>query len=149
MENTTIVSTAADTVIDAQVEIIGKIKSNGPIQIDGRLDGDLECTGDVTIGKTAQIKGNLYANTISVAGTVSGNISAKDRIEMKSSAKITGDVKSKRLTVEDGVTFIGKSEVNPSGVAGNVSRSEEKQSQPAPKETAVRQEEFSRVVYRK
>ena len=43
-----------------------------------------------------------------------GNITAKDRIEMKSSARVTGDIKSKRLAVEDGVTFIGRSEVNPS-----------------------------------
>jgi cytoskeletal protein CcmA (bactofilin family) len=45
---------------------------------------------------------------------VNGNITAKDRIEMKSTARVTGDIRAKRLSVEDGVTFIGRSEVNSS-----------------------------------
>ena len=52
---------------------------------------------------------------MSVSGQVNGNIIAKDRIELKSSARINGDIRAKRLTVEDGVTFVGKSEVNPAG----------------------------------
>lgn len=103
------------TKISSEVEITGTIKTSGNIQIDGKLSGDLDCTGDATIGKSAQIKGNLNVNSISIAGNLTGNISAKDRIEMKSSAKVQGDIRSKRLAVEDGVTFVGKSEVNPSG----------------------------------
>ena len=48
-------------------------------------------------------------------GQTQGNITAKDRIEMKSSGRVTGDIRAKRLSVEDGVTFVGRSEVNPSG----------------------------------
>ena len=101
--------------ISSEVEITGTVKTSGNIQIDGKLSGDLDCTGDATIGKTASIKGNLNVNSISVAGAVTGNIMAKDRIEMKSSARVQGDIKAKRLAVEDGVSFVGKSEVNPSG----------------------------------
>lgn len=107
----------SQTVISSEVEITGTVKSAGSIQIDGKLDGDLNCSGDATIGKGANIKGNLNVNSVVVAGALSGNITAKDRIEMKSSARVTGDIKAKRLAVEDGVTFIGKSEVNPSGAA--------------------------------
>jgi len=74
----------------------------------------LHCAGDAVIGKSAVIKGNLAVNAVTVEGTINGNITAKDRIEMKSSARVTGDIKSKRLSVEDGVTFVGRSEVNPS-----------------------------------
>ena len=55
-------------------------------------------------------------------GQLNGNINAKDRIEMKSTARVMGDIRAKRLHVEDGVTFVGKSEVNPSG--GPVTASE-------------------------
>ncbi len=103
------------TIIDAQVEIVGTIKSKGTLRMEGRLEGDLQCEGDVQIGKTAVIKGNMTVNSVSVAGTINGNIIARDRIEMKSTAKVLGDIKSKRLAVEDGVTFIGRSEVNPTG----------------------------------
>ena len=109
--------TAPQSVIAADVEITGTIKSSGSIRIDGKLDGELHCTGDAIIGKEAKIKGNIIVSSTTIEGTINGNVTAKDRIEMKSSARVTGDIKSKRLSVEDGVTFIGRSEVNPSGAA--------------------------------
>ena len=108
-------NTAPQSVISSEVEITGTIKSSGSVRIDGKLDGELQCGGDAVIGQSAQIKGNLNVNSISVEGAINGNIIARDRIEMKSSARVMGDIKSKRLSVEDGVTFVGKSEVNPSG----------------------------------
>ena len=105
----------AQSVISNEVEITGTIRSSGSLQLDGKLDGELHCGGDAIIGKSANIKGNLVVNSVTVEGTVHGNINAKDRIEMKSSAHVTGDIKAKRLSVEDGVTFIVRSEVNPSG----------------------------------
>ena len=101
------------TIIDTQVTITGTIKSSASIRIDGKLEGDLICEADAVIGQEAIITGNMEVNSISVEGTINGNITAKDRLEMKSTAHITGDVKSKRLTVEDGVTFTGRSEVTP------------------------------------
>jgi len=101
--------------ITADVEIVGTVTSNSAIRIDGKLEGELICENDVAIGKTAEIKGNLSVNSISVAGTVNGNINAKDKIDLKSTAKLLGDIKAKRLSVEDGVTFVGRSEVNPTG----------------------------------
>ncbi len=106
----------AKTIIGEDVEITGNVKSASHIQFDGKLNGDLNCAGIATVGKTAVVKGNVVADAVTIAGTVSGNVSAKDRIEMKSTAKVHGDIRAKRLTVEDGVTFVGKSEVNPSGV---------------------------------
>ena len=107
------------TVISADVQIIGTIKSNGPIRIDGKLEGDLICAADAVIGRNAVIKGGLQVNSVVIEGAIQGNITAKDKIDMKSTAKVHGDIAAKRLAVEDGVTFIGRSEVNPTGaVAG-------------------------------
>lgn len=133
----------SQSVIDSQVEIIGTIKTQGSLRLDGKLKGDLECGGDAVIGKTAHVEGNLNVNSVSVAGTINGNINAKDRIEMKSSARVMGDIKSKRLAVEDGVTFIGKSEVNPTG-AGSAPSSGARELGAAESE-AGRQEKESRT----
>lgn len=103
------------TIIGDDIEITGTIKSSGQIQFDGKLEGDLTCSGNATIGKSAVIKGNITVDSVSIAGSINGNILAKDRIEMKSTASVHGDIRAKRLTVEDGVTFIGRSEVNPQG----------------------------------
>ncbi|MDP6525392.1 MAG: polymer-forming cytoskeletal protein [Kiritimatiellia bacterium] len=105
------------TVIAEDVEIVGTLKCTGNIRLDGKLNGDLGCQGNAVIGASAKVKGNLSVDSVAIEGQVSGNITAKDRIEMKSTAHVNGDIRSKRLTVQDGVTFVGKSEVNPSGVA--------------------------------
>lgn len=108
-------SKGTETIIAADVEITGTIKTSGSIQLNGKLEGDLHCEGTTTIGKSATVKGNLFVDSVSLEGSVTGNVTAKDRIQMLATAKVHGDIKAKRLTVEDGVTFIGRSEVNPSG----------------------------------
>lgn len=105
------------SLIAADVEITGTVKSGSGVRIDGKLDGELVCGADAVIGKTATIKGNISANSVVIEGLIHGNITAKDKIEMKSTAKVHGDIIAKRLSVEDGVTFIGRSEVNPAGSA--------------------------------
>ena len=73
----------------------------------------LQCGGNAILGKNAQVKGNVTATSVSIEGKISGNILAKDKIEMKATATVNGDIKARRLSVEDGVTFVGRSEVNP------------------------------------
>lgn len=108
-------SEAPQTVIAEDVEVVGSIKCASDVRIDGKLNGDLSCNGNAVLGNTASVKGNIGVESVSIAGQVNGNITAKDRIELKATARINGDIRAKRLTVEDGVSFVGKSEVNPSG----------------------------------
>ena len=103
------------TIIAEDIEIEGTITCGSDIQFDGKLTGDLDCSGNVIIGNKSVIKGNISVKSITIMGKIDGNIEASDRIEMKSTTRLNGDIKAKRLTVEDGVTFIGKSEVNPTG----------------------------------
>jgi len=107
----------AKTAIAEDVEILGAIRCGSSINIDGKVNGDITCTGDAVIGTTSTIKGNITLNSIVVHGQITGNIIARDKIELKSTARVHGDVRAKRLIVEDGVTMTGKSEVNPSGKA--------------------------------
>lgn len=112
---------AAQSIITSEVEIKGTIKSAGSLHLDGKLEGDLICEGDASIGKSASIKGSIVATSVTIEGTINGSITAKDKISMKATANIHGDIKSKRLSVDDGVTFIGKSDVNPSRNADDFS----------------------------
>jgi cytoskeletal protein CcmA (bactofilin family) len=106
---------ATQSVITSEVEIKGAIKSSGSVRMDGKLEGDLASQGDSILGKTATMKGNISGNNVIIEGTINGSITAKDKIEMKAAARVMGDIKAKRLAVEDGVTFIGKADVNPGG----------------------------------
>ena len=102
-----------ESVIGSDVEIIGTVKSSGSVRLDGKLEGELQCGGNAILGKSAQVKGNVTATSVSIEGKINGNILAKDKIEMKATATVNGDIKARRLSVEDGVTFVGRSEVNP------------------------------------
>lgn len=109
---------AVRTTIGEDVEITGNVKCESGIQINGKLNGDLTCASQAQIGSSCAVKGNLSVETVSIMGQINGNITAKDKIELKSSAKLHGDIRARRLTVEDGVTFVGKVEVNPAGAGG-------------------------------
>ncbi len=106
------------TIIADDIEIVGSIKSASNIQIDGKLNGDLTCSGNAILGTSCSIKGNVNVKSTTVNGHVNGNITAKDKIDLKASARVTGDIRAKRLTVEDGVSFIGKAEVAPTPGGG-------------------------------
>ena len=128
-------SHAEQTVITEDVEVVGTIKAGNGLRMDGRLNGDLNCASDVSIGKSANIKGNIAVNCATVHGQITGNLVAKDRIELKAAARISGDVKAKRMVVEDGVSFVGKVEVNPAGVGGKTEPAGHQESAPEPAES--------------
>ncbi|MBT3191643.1 MAG: polymer-forming cytoskeletal protein [Verrucomicrobia bacterium] len=107
----------AKTVIGEDVEISGNVKCENDIKLNGKLNGDLTCGSQAMIGNTSAVKGNMTVETVSIMGQINGNITAKDKIELKSTARLHGDIRAKRLTVEDGVTFVGKVEVNPAGTS--------------------------------
>jgi cytoskeletal protein CcmA (bactofilin family) len=124
----------AKTVIGEDVEISGNVKCESNIQLNGKLNGDLTCAAQATIGNTSAVKGNMTVETVAIMGQVNGNITAKDKIDLKSTARLHGDIRAKRLTVEDGVTFVGKVEVNPSGTSAGAAQPQAKpaEEKPAP-----------------
>lgn len=128
------------TIIAEDIEITGSIKCASTIQIDGKLNGDLACNGNATIGANAVINGNIAADSTVIKGQINGNVSAKDRIQLTATAKLTGDIRSKRLSVEDGATLIGKTEVNPAGQAASRTTPEHKPVQPGAEEGVLAEE---------
>ena len=65
----------------------------------------------LTIGENADIRGEIKTKSITVYGKVQGNITVGERCELKSRCTLQGDLKAARLVIEEGATFIGKSEV--------------------------------------
>jgi cytoskeletal protein CcmA (bactofilin family) len=70
----------------------------------------------LTIGENADIRGEIKTKSITVFGKVQGNITVAERCELKAKCTLQGDLKAARLVIEEGATFIGKSEVT-SGTA--------------------------------
>jgi len=89
----------------------GSFKFEGTARIDGRLEGDVTSNGLLFIGEHAVIEGNVIAGSIICRGTITGDITAAERVELKVPAALVGRVKAPRLSLEEGVSFRGASEV--------------------------------------
>lgn len=108
-------STSKNTLA-SDVEIKGNIRFSGELTLDGKLEGEINTDGILVLGDSAVVSGNINAGTVVVRGKVTGNINAKDKIEIKTKAELFGDIRAAKLVVEEGVTFVGKTEVNPNKV---------------------------------
>jgi cytoskeletal protein CcmA (bactofilin family) len=98
-------------VLSSDVEIKGSIKFQKGLLIDGKVEGDINSDGVLTVGENAEIRGEIKTKSITVYGKVHGNITVAERCELKSKCVLQGDLKAARLIIEEGATFIGKSEV--------------------------------------
>ena len=110
-------NTTSKNVLGSDVEIKGNIKFTGELTFDGKLDGEVHTEGTLHLGDGAVINGNITAQSVIVRGKINGNITAKEKIEIKAKAELFGDIRATKLTIEEGVTFVGKTEVNPNKVA--------------------------------
>ena len=104
-------------VLNSDVEIKGNVKFAGELTLEGKLEGEVNSDGTLIIGETGTVNGNVSAGIVSVRGKINGNITARDKIEIKSKAEVFGDIRSAKLAIEEGVTFVGKTEVNPNKLA--------------------------------
>ena len=98
-------------ILSSDVEIKGSIKFQKELLIDGKVEGEINSDGVLTIGENADIRGEVKTKSITVYGKVHGNITVAERCELKSKCTLQGDLKAARLVIEEGATFIGKSEV--------------------------------------
>jgi cytoskeletal protein CcmA (bactofilin family) len=113
--NTT--TSGSKNVLNSDVEIKGNLKFSGELTFDGKLEGEIHTDGTLLLSENAHVTGNVDAQNVTVRGRINGNITAREKIEIKSKAELFGDIKAAKLTIEEGVTFVGKTEVNPNKVA--------------------------------
>ena len=125
-------------VLGADVEIKGNLKFSGELTLEGKLEGEIQTEGQLILGDTAVINGNINAQAVVVRGKVNGNINAREKIEIKSKAELFGDIRASKLVVEEGVTFVGRTEVNPNKVAPTAPKPGEAPKSPAPAQTPAR-----------
>jgi cytoskeletal protein CcmA (bactofilin family) len=108
---------AAKNVLANDVEIKGTIKFENELIFDGKVEGEILSEGTLVIGKNAEVRGEVKTKSVTVHGTVFGNITVTEKAELKASSQLTGDLKATRIIIEEGATFIGKSEVTPNKAA--------------------------------
>ncbi len=100
-------TTNAINLISAGTQVKGDVESNSGIRLDGQLQGKMDIKGKVVIGASGQILGDIICQTIEVSGQITGNIHAVDLVSLKSTARINGQIITRKLAIEPGAIFSG------------------------------------------
>lgn len=104
-------SPAQRNILSNDVHIKGKVRFANDLLVDGRIEGEIISDGNLTVAENAHIKAELRTKGVVVYGKLHGDIHVTDRVEIKSSAEVVGDIKAAVLSIEPGAIFVGKSEV--------------------------------------
>jgi len=95
------------SLVGSGTVIEGKIKTEGSIRIDGKLHGDLHARVNIAVGEHGVIEGNVSAKNVSLAGKVSGTVTATDKLVLEGKSVMKGDIRASRLVVDEGAMFDG------------------------------------------
>jgi cytoskeletal protein CcmA (bactofilin family) len=105
---TAITPATGRTYLDSGSKVKGKLNFDGPVRIDGEIEGEINSTDSVAIGESALVSADIKAVSIVVAGAVSGKLSASQRIEIYSSAKVLqGSLTAPEMVIGEEATIEG------------------------------------------
>ncbi|MGE8942061.1 bactofilin family protein [Leptospira interrogans] len=107
---------SSTSMIGADLVIVGNLISNGLVQIDGEIQGDVHGT-HIVVGESARITGGIVSEEVVVRGTVMGSIRGR-KVMLQSDSKVEGDIYHKTLAIEQGAFFEGKSRRSDDPLAG-------------------------------
>jgi cytoskeletal protein CcmA (bactofilin family) len=93
--------------------IKGQVSCDGDLYIDGQVEGSVDPKGNrLTIGPEGRLKANVTARAVVVQGKLEGNIQASERVDLKQSAVVVGDIVTQRISIEHGACIKGRIEVH-------------------------------------
>jgi cytoskeletal protein CcmA (bactofilin family) len=134
----TTTTTADQATIGKSLVIKGEVTGSESLYIDGRVEGSISLAGNrVTIGRNGVVAANINAREIVVLGKVRGNLTASDRVDIRSDGSLTGDVVAARISIEDGAFFKGGIDIRKGGTPVQQKPNGKDESVPAPEPAAV------------
>ncbi len=92
-------------IIAKNSSLVGDIKSDGDFRVDGKIEGTIQTSGRVVIGKDGYVSGTIDCTNADIEGTFSGKLIVDQVLSLKSTADISGDVIMGKLSVEPGAVF--------------------------------------------
>ncbi len=103
-----IIATGEQATIGKSLVVKGEVSGSESLYIDGKVEGTINLPGNrVTVGRNGQVAANILAREVVVLGKVRGNVTASDRVDIRSEGSLTGDVAAARISIEDGAYFKG------------------------------------------
>ncbi|MHB8137781.1 MAG: bactofilin family protein [Smithellaceae bacterium] len=93
-------------------EFTGKLIFKGNVRIDGDFQGEIFGEGSVDVGEGAVVKANISVHSVYIGGEVQGSVDVKDKLNIHSTGKLSGDVRTPVFIMEEGALFDGKSHMS-------------------------------------
>jgi cytoskeletal protein CcmA (bactofilin family) len=122
-------------VIGRSIHIDGNLKGEEDLRIEGDVSGTIQLNNhSLTIGKDGKIKADVHAKAITVDGNMDGDLYGSERVSIRKSARVTGNIVAPRVSLEDGARFKGSIEMDPEAVDAVLSKG---QSAPKPASTVT------------
>ena len=113
--------TAECANIGKSVVIKGEVSGSEDLYVDGQVEGSLELAGNnLTVGPNGHVHADVNAKGVVVQGKLEGNIRTTDRVDLRKSAVVMGDILTQRIAIEDGAYFKGKVEILKEAARGEV-----------------------------
>jgi cytoskeletal protein CcmA (bactofilin family) len=94
--------------LDAGSHIEGNLHFEDTFRVDGRLTGRVDSAGDLVVGEQGEVEGDIRVGRIFISGTVKGSVQAGQRVEITSRGRVTADLDTPSLMIEDGAFFEGR-----------------------------------------
>ena len=105
----------APAVIGPSISLKGELSGEEDLMIQGRVEGKIDLKkNNVTVGRNGHIKGDIYGKVISIEGEVQGNLFGEEKIVIRESAVVRGNMRTLRFSLEDGAQFKGSIDMIPS-----------------------------------
>ena len=99
---------ARTAIIGKSLVIKGEVEGSEPLQIEGRVEGSLAFSGNyVSIGRDGVVAANVVAQEVVIRGTLRGNLTISDRVEIHGGGSVVGDIAARRISIENGAHFQG------------------------------------------
>ncbi len=99
--------------IGKSVVIKGELSGSEDLYVDGQVEGSIALKNNsLTVGPNGQIKASVDAKVVVVQGKLEGNVIATDRVELRKSAVVTGDISTQRISIEEGAFLKGKVDIS-------------------------------------
>jgi cytoskeletal protein CcmA (bactofilin family) len=120
--------------IGKAVKVVGQIFSREDLYIDGEVEGTVEALEHkLTIGPNGTVRATVKAREVVALGNIQGNVEATEKIEIRKDAKLTGDIRTARIIIEDGAYFKGSIDiVKPEPVKVVTAKAQAQAQAPAP-----------------
>ena len=96
-----------NSVIGENSVFEGRFYVSGSILIEGKFDGQIKTEDHLTVGPTGKVKTDIYARKVTIAGTLIGNITASEEVDLLENGKVLGNIVAPKINVENGVLIQG------------------------------------------